>query len=75
MPVETVTRIIEEDRIILRYDDDKPYPSRLMLGYDGERPVHILIAENTEADELIVITVYEPSPDMWLPGWTHRKRP
>ena len=75
VPVETVTRIIEEDRTILRYDDDKPYPSRLVLGYDGERPIHILIAENTEADELIVITVYEPSPDMWLPGWTHKKRP
>ncbi|MBM3566473.1 MAG: DUF4258 domain-containing protein [Alphaproteobacteria bacterium] len=73
--VETVTRIIKEDRTIVRYDDDKPYPSRLVLGYDGKRPVHILIAENTETDELIVITVYEPSPDMWLPGWTHRKRP
>ena len=75
VPVEAVTRIVEEGRTILRYDDDKPYPSRLVLGYDGERPVHILIAENAEANETIVITAYEPSADVWLPGWTQKKRP
>ena len=75
VPVEAVTRIVEKGRTILRYDDDKPYPSRLMLGYDGERPIHVLIAENAEANETIVITIYEPSPDLWLPGWTQKKRP
>jgi hypothetical protein len=73
--IDAVTRIVEKGRTILRYDDDRPYPSRLVLGYDGERPVHVLIAENAEADEWIVVTAYEPNPDLWLPDWTQRKRP
>ena len=73
--VEAVTRIIEEGETILHYAEDKPYPSRLVLGYDGERPIHVLVADNAETNELIVVTAYEPSPEMWLPDWTHRKRP
>jgi hypothetical protein len=46
-----------------------------MLGYDGERPVHVLVAENVAAGELVVVTAYEPSADLWLPGWTQKKRP
>ena len=45
-----------------------------MLGYDGERPMHVLIAENAEANETIVINAYEPSPDIWMPGWMQKKR-
>lgn len=60
---------------IISYDDDKPYSSRLVLGYDGTRPLHVLVAENVEEDALIVVTAYEPSAEIWQSGWTQRKRP
>jgi hypothetical protein len=49
-----------------------PYPSRLVLGWIGKRPLHIVIAENMESQETIVITVYEPDSDKWMPGFMRR---
>jgi len=36
--------------------------------------MHVLVAENQAAREKIVITVYEPNPDEWEPGFRRRKR-
>ena len=45
---ETIKSVIENGRVIKDYPDDTPYPSRLILGFDGERPVHIVSAYNAE---------------------------
>lgn len=42
------------------YPEDRPYPSKLVLGWKSNRPLHILVAENADTTELIVITCYEP---------------
>jgi len=42
------------------YPDDTPYPSRLLLGWRGDKPLHVVAAYNAQDDEQIVITVYEP---------------
>ena len=31
------------------YPEDKPFPSRLMLGWGGSRPVHVVVADNVAA--------------------------
>ena len=72
---EAVTRIAHSGEAIARYDEDRPYPSRLLLGYDGERPLHVLVAENLADGERVIVTVYEPGIDHWHPGWRKRKRP
>lgn len=46
--LETIKSVIENGRVIKDYPDDTPYPSRLILGFDGERPVHIVSAYNAE---------------------------
>lgn len=56
------------------YPEDTPYPSRLILGERGERPLHVVVAENMLNEETIVITVYEPDPEQWEPGFRRRKR-
>ena len=48
-----------------------PYPSTLVLGWVGDRPVHVVAA--SAPAEKIVITVYEPDLARWEPGFKKRK--
>ena len=50
-----------------------PYPSRLVLGWRGARPLHIVVADNIEDGERIIVTVYEPDPDQWEADFRRRK--
>jgi hypothetical protein len=51
-----------------------PYPGRLVLGWCGTRPIHVVVDENRDDDELIVITTYEPQLDLWEFGFKRRKQ-
>ena len=64
----------EKGSIIEAYPDDKPYPSFLWLGYSGERPLHVVYAENVQDGERIVITVYEPDPEQWESDFMRRRK-
>ncbi|HLB50454.1 MAG TPA: DUF4258 domain-containing protein [Anaerolineales bacterium] len=71
---EDVHHVLAAGETIEDYRDDVPYLSRLILGWRGPRPLHVVVACNVKADETIVITVYEPSPDEWEDGFRRRKR-
>lgn len=62
---DEVKNVIAHGEIIRKYPDDTPYPSRLILGWRGEQPLHIVAADNTDEDETIIITVYVPDPNLW----------
>ena len=47
------------------YPEDTPFPSRLTLGWVGERPVHVVWATEASTDRIVIITVYEPDPEEW----------
>lgn len=70
--VEDVRAVLMTGKAIIDYPDDQPYPSRLMLGWHGNRPIHLVTAD-TEEGETIVITVYEPDPALWEPGFERKK--
>ena len=59
--------------IIEEYFDDTPYPSCLVSGTVNSRPLHVIMAYNNVDREAIVITAYEPDPDMWSDHFTRRK--
>lgn len=44
-------------------------------GGHGPRPLHTVVADNVETKETIVITVYEPDPREWEPGFKKRRKP
>lgn len=67
-----VRSILASGEIIEEYSDDKPYPSRLVPGWIGKRPIHIVAADNTMDKEIIVITVYEPDKEKWTDGYKRR---
>jgi hypothetical protein len=71
---EDVRQVLETGTIIESYPDDEPYPSRLVLGWRGARPIHAVVADNRDQDEVIVITVYEPDLERWEPGFAERRR-
>lgn len=60
-----VEQVIASGEVIKEYPEDKPYPSRLVLGFVGGRPLHVVAADNTADVETIIITVYEPDPRRW----------
>lgn len=61
-----VEETITNGSIIKEYHDDKPYPSALIFGYTKKkRPIHVVCAFNKDEKNVIIITVYQPDPDVW----------
>ena len=60
-----VRSILEAGETIERYPNASPYPSSLILGWMGKRPLHVVAADNSADNETIVVTVYEPEQDKW----------
>ena len=69
-----VHTVLSEGEEIAAYLDDTPYPSRLLLGWLGAAPLHVVAAYNAQDDEQIVITVYEPDSALWADGFRRRKQ-
>lgn len=68
-----VEAVIRTGEVIERYQDARPYPSRLVLGSSGSRPLHVVAATSPDGDETFVVTVYEPSSDRWEADLRTRK--
>ena len=68
-----VRYVIANGEIIEDYPDDSPYPSRLLLGWHDHRPLHVVVADNFDEKENIVVTAYEPDPDVWEADFKRRK--
>ena len=71
--VDDIRAVIDDGETIEDYPGDQPYPSRLVLGWRGARPVHVVVAHNLSQNELIVVTVYEPDPELWEADFKRRK--
>lgn len=65
--------VLETGEIIQSYPEDRPYPSRLVLGWRGSTPIHVVASDSTEGDETFVITVYEPTLELWEPGFREKR--
>jgi len=70
-----IHHIIDSGEIIERRPDDLPYPSRLVLGSISGRALHVVLAENEPEATTIIVTVYQPSPALWHPGFRKRRKP
>ena len=55
------------------YSAEMPEPGRLILGFHGQRPFHVVISENPETSETTIITVYIPDPRRWTKDFKRRK--
>ncbi|MCX5861817.1 MAG: DUF4258 domain-containing protein [Deltaproteobacteria bacterium] len=62
--------------IIESYPDDSRGESCLVLGFCGTKPIHAVCTIKTEPEELLLITVYDPSkrPEKWDKDYRKRRR-
>ncbi len=70
---DDVRHVLETEEVLEDYPDDTLYPRRLILGWRSARPLHVVAAFNKDENETIVITVYEPDPDLWETDFRRRK--
>jgi hypothetical protein len=73
--VSEVRAVIAAGEIIRDYPDDRPYPSRLILGWPTGRPLHVVAADNPADATTIIITAYEPTLDLWEVDFKHKRKP
>jgi hypothetical protein len=71
--VKQVRRVWQMGETIEDYSSSMPEPGRLILGSEGRLPIHLVISEAPNIDVATVITVYNPDPDQWKPGFKARR--
>lgn len=63
--LDDVKFILNDGEVIKEYQEDKPYPSFLLFGLIDLRPLHLLVAKDSETGNCIMVTVYEPDKNVW----------
>jgi hypothetical protein len=56
--------VIEKGEIIKQYENDKPYPSVLILGMINNLPLHVVVSKD-EFGNCYLITAYIPTESIW----------
>ena len=69
---EDVQEVLGRGEVLREYPEDTPFPSRLILGWRGDRPLQLVVA-NDEGENTFIITVYEPDPGKWDLEFRRRK--
>lgn len=67
-----IEQALKTGTIIEEYPDDPRGASCLIFGAVDERPLHVLCGR-LYAEEILIITAYEPDPEEWEDGWKTRK--
>ena len=71
--VKSVAEAVRSGETIEDYSTEMPEPGRLILSFQGRRPLHVVASENTESTESTVITVYIRDADRWNHGFKSRR--
>ncbi len=73
LTIDSVLEVILTGEIIKEYIDDKPYPSVLILGFCGKRPIHVVCAYNQSENKIHIVTNYEVKPEYYEPDFKTRR--
>lgn len=69
---ESIINVIMHGEVIKQYEDDKPFPSCLILGTStNSTPIHIVVS--TDGEYIHLITAYYPDADKWESDFKTRK--
>ncbi len=69
--VKRLRQVLNSGETIEDYSDDATSPSRLILGWEGKRPIHLVVSENENG--VVVITAYSPEPEFWSKDFKRRR--
>jgi hypothetical protein len=69
-----IDAVLTDNEIVEVYDHDDRV-RYVLLGHVGQRPLHVVVAQDDIIDATVVISVYEPDEAHgWNPGSGFRKR-
>jgi hypothetical protein len=68
-----VSQVLQAGETIEDYSTEMPEPSRLILGFHGKRPFHVVASENQENNIATIITVYIPDANKWNKDFKSRR--
>lgn len=68
-----VAQALQAGETIEDYSAEMPEPSRLILGFQGKRPFHVVTSENADTNQITVITVYVPDSNKWNKDFRSRR--
>jgi len=68
-----VKQVIKDGTLLESYDEDKPFPSKLLFLVVNKRPIHIVIAKDILTNECYIITAYEPTISYFQDDFMRRK--
>lgn len=71
--VDEVLTVLKNFQIVEEYNDDRPFPSYLIVGYVNNRPLHLVVGVNIKDVEIHLITVYIPDESIWTDNYRRRK--
>jgi hypothetical protein len=69
-----VLETINHGEIIEEYKEDFPYPSCLMFKMINQKPLHIIVADNSNENQRIIVTVYIPDSTNFESDFKTRKK-
>jgi hypothetical protein len=69
----SVAHVIRSGETVEDYSAEMAEPGQLLLGFQGKRPVHVVVSENQKTNIKTVITVYSPDPVKWDKNFTRRR--
>jgi hypothetical protein len=69
---QDIEQAARNGNIIEEYPDDPRGASCLILGFVGARPLHV-VCGRLAAEEILIITAYEPDRAEWENDWKTRK--
>lgn len=72
---DSVHRAVVAGEVIQSYPEDVPYPSRLILWFEGKRPIHVVAADVSDAGKTVITTVNESNSQKWSEDYRKRRQP
>lgn len=69
-----VLQVIANGELIEDYSEDRLLPSGLLLGWDGKRPIHVVVTLDLEEELVGIITAYEPTTEHFVPDFRTRRK-
>src|SRR3974377_1567876 len=73
LTTKEIQEVIEEGEIVIEYLDDVPFPSYLMFRFIKDRPIHVVVAFDSEHLRCLVVTAYVPKPSQWHSDFKTRR--
>ena len=71
--MKSISQALQGGEIIEDYSSEMPEPGRLILGFQGKRPIHVVTSESEDTGVTTVITAYLPRTDQWKDGFRSRR--